>query len=224
MKAQTEHESREQPSQAAHVRNDVKLPVRNDDKLPSVPQDAKLPLDQGLSLASLIPQTPKVVPQDVKLRPELGLSSPISAEEKSGQAPPLKESHQAPVGKELPIPRKALRPLAASKLTAESWVRKDVKLPPGSCAPAPMGTEPLPIPGAEIGKPQGGPRAAPKKKKKKTRGKGLSIQDLKSMEKAVAGIGSFPPIIGEGMLDRRKRAVNTEGVHPVVPPEEAPEV
>jgi len=83
VKAQTEHESREQPSQAAHVRNDVKLP--------SVPQDAKLPPDQGPSLASLILQTPEFVPQDVKLRPELGLSSPISAEEKSGQAPPFNE-------------------------------------------------------------------------------------------------------------------------------------
>ena len=81
-----------------------------------------------------------------------------------------------------------------------------------------MGTEPLPIPCAEIGKPQGGPRAAPKKKKKKTRGNGISIQDLESMEKAVAGLSSLPPIIGEGMLDRRKRAVNTEGVHSVVPP------
>ena len=87
-----------------------------------------------------------------------------------------------------------------------------------------MGTEPLSIPDAKIGKPQGGPRAAPKKKKKKTCGKGLSIQDLESMEKAVAGLSSLPPRIGEGMLDRRKRAVNTEGVHPVVPLEEAPEV
>ena len=81
-----------------------------------------------------------------------------------------------------------------------------------------MGMEPLPIPNAEIGKPQGGPRAAPKKKKKKTRGNGISIQDLESIEKAVAGLSSLPPIIGEGMLDRRKRAVNTEGVHSVVPP------
>jgi hypothetical protein len=42
--------------------------VRNDVKLPSVPQDVKMPPDQEKSLASLIPEESECVPQDNKLR------------------------------------------------------------------------------------------------------------------------------------------------------------